>query len=476
MNLKKVLSALSMCCIVLSSCSNEDVVEQVNELEIKESPTKTLEFKSRDDLNEALSTNFANDNITRSNESVDDYYQTVLAGESLYDQPSYEEYMIDYVPNPRFAKLLNKNGEFVVNDTIYKITPNGTYFYERNKKDEFDGIFERDTAICGSLIGDKLYKIADGIYRKDTYYYKRDEAKEEVLEDTDQIKTKASSLYVSYGANPNYNAFETFGMTHENLLQFIIKNIIGNYTAHTVNFSNDKRRVRGEFYENDHFVYGEIGAKGWTDKKNWIGWSKTEADELRVGWRDVLIATKIPNEFAKSTQQMNQLVETADQYFYFPGTSKRVNARTFAIPDLDQSTLKGYLDKGSKYLFDWLKSRYGLSTTQSDWDRLQAAIIVSRTHIFQIIKNEDVVMYNCESYTHVFTNHARIGIELNQSSFSGSVPSILKNVIISIVKGTTQIEFPTIIGGKVQIAARFGNEWRGMNIEKKSSLDKIFKN
>lgn len=402
-------------------------------------------------------------------------YHALPDGQSLYDQPSYNEYMIDYVPNPNFARLINRDGEFMVNDTIYKITSNGTFFFERNKKKEFDVIFKQDTTICGNLIGDRLYKIAEGIYRKDTYYYKKEE---NVDKSIDPINTKASSEHVSYGANPNYNVFATYNMTHENLLQFLIKNIIGNYRAHTENFSNDKRRIRGEFYQNDHVVYTEIGAKGWTDKKNWIGWSKTESDELRVGWRDVLLVTKIPNHFKESADKMNQLVETADQYFYFPGTTSgttyRVNARTFAIPNLDQSTLKGMLDNGSKYLFNWLKSNYGLTTTQSDWDKLQAAIIVTRTHIFQIIKNEDIVKYNTEYYCHVFASQARIGIQLNQSSFSGSVPQILKDIIIGIVKETTKIEFPTVVGGKVQMAARFGNEWRGMNIEKKSSLGNIF--
>lgn len=472
MNFKNILFLLFLGVPLLSSCHDEiESLENEGRIQTKsaERQVPTLEYRSREDFQTAITT------LIRNSESKNPLYlandiQTLSPGESLYDQPAYEEYMIEYVPNPQFAKLLNKNGEFMVNDTIYKITPNGTYYFEKGKKNQFDRIFQQDSTLCGNLIADKLYQIAEGIYRIDTYYYKKEEASDEY-----QTSTLSVSNHVSYGANPNYAAFGTFGMTHENLLQFIIKNIIGDHRSFIENFTNEKRRVRGEFYQNNHGAYIEIGAKGWTDKKNWIGWSKTESNELRVGWKDVLIATKIPDHFNDSSSKLNNLVETADQYFYFPGTTYKVNTRTFAIPDLDQSTLKKQLDKGSKELFNWLKSKYGVSTTQSEWDRLQAILIVTRTHIFQIIKDEDITKFNSEYYCHVFASQVRIGIEINQNTFSKNISTLIKNLIIGIVKETTSISFPTVIGGKVHIAARFDNEWRGANLEKKNELDRLFR-
>lgn len=472
MNFKNILSLLFIAITVLSSCHNEiESLENEGKIQTKSASKQetTLEYQSREDFQKAITT------LIRTSESKElldlaDDIQTLSPGESLYDQPAYEEYMIEYVPNPQFAKLLNKNGEFIVNDTIYKITPNGTYYFERGKISQFDLIFQQDSSICGNLIADKLYQITDGIYRIDTYYYKKEKQPDEY-----QTSTLSVSNHVSYGANPNYAAFGTFGMTHENLLQFIIKNIIGDHRSFTENFTNEKRRVRGEFYQNNHGVYTEIGAKGWTDKKNWIGWSKTESNELRVGWKDVLIATKIPDYMQKDANKLNNMVETADQYFYFPGTTYKVNTRTFAIPDLDQSTLKKQLDRGSKELFNWLKSKYGLSTTQSEWDRLQAILIVTRTHIFQIIKDEDITKFNSEYYCHVFASQVRIGIELNEQIFTTDISTIIKEIIKGLVKETTRIEFPTVVGGKVHIAARFDNEWRGANLEKKNELDRLFR-
>ncbi len=471
MNFRHILFLLFIAVTILSSCHDEiEALGNEGKIQTKSGGNQeaTLEYQSREDFQTAITTLIRN---AESSEpiSLSNDIQTLSPGESLYDQPAYKEYMIEYVPNPQFAKLLNKNGEFIVNDTIYKITPNGTYYFERGKKNQFDLIFQQDSTICGNLLADKLYQIAEGIYRIDTYYYKK-----EAQTDNYQTNTLSVSNHVSYGANPDYTKFGTFGMTHENLFQFIIKNIIGDHRSFTENFTNERRRARGEFYQNDHGVYMEIGAKGWTDKKNWIGWSKTESNELRVGWKDVLIATQIPDHLMETSNQLNNLVETADQYFYFPGTTYRVNTRTFAIPDLDQSAFKKQLDKGSKEVFNWLKSRYGVSTTQTEWERLQAILIVTRTHIFQVIKDEDITKFNCEYYCHVFASQARIGIELNDNIFTTDVPTIIKEVIKGLVKGTTSVKFPTVIGGKVHIAARFDNEWRGANLEKKNELDRLF--
>lgn len=472
MNFKNIFFLLCLAVALLSSCQSDmESVENPRKIITKStySQEPTLEFLSGKDFQNTITSLIRNSDSNNPVSLLNDI-PTLLPGQSLYDQPAYKEYMIEYVPNPEFAKLLNKNGEFIVNDTIYKITPNGTYYFERGKKNEFDFIYQQDSTICGNLIADKLYQIVDGIYRIDTYYYKKEKQPDDY-----QTSKLSVSNHVSYGANPNYAAFGTFGMTHENLLQFIIKNIIGDHRSFTENFTNEKRRVRGEFYQNDHGVYTEIGAKGWTDKKNWIGWSKTEAPELRVGWRDILIATKIPDNFKESTDKMNNLVETADQYFYFPGTTRMVNTRTFAIPDLEQSILKDQLDRGSKELFLWLKKKYNLSTTQSEWDRLQAILIVTRTTIFQVIKDEDITKYNSEYYCHVFASQARVGIDLNPDIFSKDVTSMIKGIIIGLVKGTTSMAFPTVIGGKVHIAARFDNEWRGANLEKKSTIDRLFR-
>jgi hypothetical protein len=251
------------------------------------------------------------------------------------------------------------------------------------------------------------------------------------------------------------------------LLHFVATNIFGNFRAATVYYQHtNKRRVRGEFYENDHFFYKEIGAKGWTDKKNKIGWSKTDADELRIGWNDVVIVTKIPDYYAQSVQSMNTLLETKPEYFTFPGSSYSVNSKTFVIPGLDDTSFRRQLNKGAKELFTWLKTMHSLSTTQTEFDRLNAFMVVTRTHIYQVVKDDKKSMPNEDYYCRVFASQSRGGIKLTGNSFNGNIPSVVANLIIGIVNGTKDKVWPTLVCGNIYVTARFGTEWQGMRIRK----------
>ena len=475
MVIKKVFPLLGSLLFMFSSCMDDiDVIQKSTVLETKSSSfDDILTFNSREDFGETMHLLLNEDAQTLATNAP---IETLPIGQSLYDQPSYKQYMNVYVPNPQFAKLLNKKGEIVVSDTVYRITPNGTYFFPLNKKQDFENIYSQDSLICGNLISDsdRIYKISDDIYRIDTYHYMRTPEYQRFVND-DDIETYAASNNVSYGSDPDYSKFKTFDMRTENIWQFLVRNIFrGGQHGHTEQFSYEKRRVKGDFYEHDHKFYVETGAQGWTDKKNWIGWSKTESDELRVGWENVLLATKIPDHMAESANNLNNLLESKDTYFTFPDTKLLVNARTFVIPDLEQSTLKKMIDKGAKALFDWLRSRYGVKTPETDWEKLQALVIVSRTHIFHVIKDANVIKYNTESYTHVFASQFTFNMTVTDSMFSGDVSKIVKDALKSIF-GSTSGAVPTVIGGRVHVAARFGNEWRGMNIEKKNELDKLLK-
>lgn len=105
--------------------------------------------------------------------------------------------------------------------------------------------------------------------------------------------------------------------------------------------------------------------------------------------------------------------------------------------------------------------------SQSEWDKLDAALVVTRTHIYHLIKDENIVKPNCKYYCRVFASQVRIGINLNQNSFSSSgiLPALISTVT-SVIKGTSEQVYPTLVRGRVQIAAKFGTEWSGMTIRK----------
>lgn len=403
---------------------------------------------------------------------------TLPEKQSLYGADVYNKSMRDYVPNESFAKLLNKDGEIMVGNIIYKITPNGTYYFDKDKKLLFDKLYSRDSTICGTLVEDKLYKIIDGIFRYDTYWYMDEKYLTEVESDfiiptvmADDKTNQAISLR-NYGAEPDYNSFPTFKNTKENIFGFIIKNIIGNYKAHTQYYDGiDDRRVKGEFYENDHVFYSEIGAKGWTDKKNWIGWSKTDAAELRVGWDNVVLVSKLPDYLKQQMQEIKKIqqapMHSRPEYQKIPGSTYSIETSTLVIPGLNESELKKNINKGAKFVYDYLKS-IGSTQSQSDWNRSKASAIASETNIYYVIKNESVKKFNEDYYCHVFASQGKAGITLTPNSFSGNWLEMATKLAISIFKESSNQITPTLYGGRVFVAARFGNEWQGMNMVKEA--------
>ena len=214
---------------------------------------------------------------------------TRATGENYYEALGYDT----LVPNKAFAALLNPLGELQVNDTIYKINHNGTYFFPKEKETQFRNVYKMDS--LGILVGDKLYKLSDGIYRYKTF---PDSILEEEIDlpddswNTEDISTRASV------SEPNYNSFPKFNADRHTWLGGIRQGLFGNDKYYNVKF-NKKRRVRGRLYAYHYVVYSESGVTGMMQKKNFIGWTKTKADELRIGWKNIILVTKIDDPSLK---------------------------------------------------------------------------------------------------------------------------------------------------------------------------------
>ena len=448
----------------LTSCSDSLLEMNPNITEERIETNAILSFASKEDLSNSINTLMTE---TKTLGSLPDKL-SLPTGYSLYEQETYKEEMREFVPNESFAKLLNKEGEIAVNDTIYKITPMGTYYFEKSNKPKFDILYTENNQLVGELIKDKLYKISEGIYRYDTFYKEAGEinAPEADDESTFNIETKAGH---HTGADPKLDALSWFTADRTTWFGKIVQNLFGatkefsKYYPHT-----DKRRVRGSFYFYNYVVYAEIGAQGWTDKKNWIGWSKTPSDDLRVGWRNVVLVTEIPDGYRNSLNNMQNLARSVSpvQYMDIPGSLYKVNLKTMVIPDFDAIGFDKILNNGSVAAFNWLKSLS--SQNQSGWEKAEAALVVSRTHIFTFFRDQDIQKKGVESYTHVFASQAKFMINVSLTSFPQSVADYSK-LLVNIVQQSSKMAFPTLANGDMYVAAKFEPYWQGMRIKKKQS-------
>lgn len=419
----------------LSFSSESDLL-----LNIAEDAKNTIEFKNLLTIvpkNELQTYSLSEDVVV-------DYY-TVLGYDTL-------------IPNQNFAKLFNKHGELEVADWIVKVTPNGTYKFKKTAEAEFYDLYLKNPTMKGVQIDSVTYQITNDILFYDTF--KEDDSfyTEEIFSESEQ---ELSTPYIStrsIGAQPDFNSFPTFSADRHTVVGKWIQSIIGAKKNHTLKYeTNSKRRLVGSFYSYNYGVYVENGAKGETEKKNLIGWSGTESDELRVGWRNVLLTTKMDKTASDLIKGLNQYKASPIQYADIPGTMYRMNLKTLTIPGYDASKWEKEIGKGVKAGIEYLKKQYD-KNNQSEIEKAQALLIAAENTFYIIIKNENVVKYNCERYVHVFSKQPKFMIVINPFNF---VASITQSAVQS-----NDLNAPTLKEGEIYVCAKFGNEWQGMKIVK----------
>ncbi|MCM1504641.1 MAG: hypothetical protein NC127_05545 [Muribaculum sp.] len=380
------------------------------------------------------------------------------------------------VPNMDFAKLLNIRGEIEVGENIIKITQHGTFIYPIDKEDEFIEFFDTNKEFIGDEIEENTYQLTDNITlirsfrERDEDYTLISEGDYEELpdsyfgDDNELLKTLSRSSV----PEPDFNSFKTFSADRQTLVGKIIQNIIGSTKASTINFSK-KRRVRGSFYFYNYGVYGEIGVQGWTDKKNWIGWSKTASDELRVGWRHVLLKKSLPDFYKTAMKDVKDYAYMSPQNVSING--KNIKSALLIMPQLPDDLKNKIITQGVKAVYDFLKTKFG--NQASSLTKGEACVIATPSDLHIIVNDDDKIRYGTKSYTHVFSKNFMeftIGWSNTNGFFIGNVTQNNANQIKPWIQTIIEVmnqKKTTLIGGEVYVCARFGDNWRGMKIIKK---------
>ena len=268
---------------------------------------------------------------------------------------------------------------------------------------------------------------------------------------------------------PDINSFTTFSADKHTYVGKMIQNLIGSTKEHTIEFSSS-RRIRGTFYFYNYGVYAEIGVTGWTDKKNWIGWSKTESDELRVGWTRVVLKQTLPNNYSQMMKTLNDPLYLPPQYMYVNG--QLINVATLVVPSFTPTFKDKFFAYGGKAVFDYLKDDK-FKRPQSELEKAEAYIIASQSEVYYVFDSKPVVKYNTKSYTHVFSQSwgsFEFGYNSQSGVFLNGINQNNYNNINSWLSAIDQVmksSRPTLVSGEVYICGRFSSNWRGIKIVKK---------
>ncbi|MCM1297057.1 MAG: hypothetical protein NC311_16075 [Muribaculaceae bacterium] len=380
------------------------------------------------------------------------------------------------VPNINFAKLLNVKGEMEVSNKIVKITADGTFIVPKeneqnlidliDSKPDFDKIrSECKNKMCtldGNITFYNTFEQNPQDYSliSEGNYTDMPENNYEELNDADYPQTRSSV------PEPKFEDFANFSADRKTVIGKLIQNLIGSSKAHTLNY-NSKRRLKGSFYFYNYGVYSEIGVKGWTDKKNWIGWSKTANDEMRVGWRKVLLELPATKEFKDGVSKNKARVYYSPKKMLVGG--KYYYAAQLIDVNLTSDFIKKVAENGIDQVKTYIRQNFRLDAN-ANLDKAEAFILANSDKVYMIAPDGDVVKCGEKSYCHTFTEEwMKIDADLEWCNVDGFKINGEKYAVVAFAKFIYNIikqEHPSLVSGNVYVCARFDSTWRGMNIKK----------
>lgn len=462
------------------SCNGDNDLQPENEVINKIETAERLSFIDEKSLAEVVASSDFNNEYNKVKMNHQEFISfmdevPVLRSSEIENKLTYIEIIgLDtLIHNPNFARLLNSKGELQVGSEVIRVTPKGTYRYSINYENEFNLFIDNNTDYIGYKIDEDEYRINDQIR-----FYKTFEEHDNdysLLTDAELEALSCNNVSSAFevqtrAAEPNFNSFSTFKADRKTIIGKIIQNLIGASKTHTLMFeTNSNRKLQGTFYFQNYGVYADIGVKGLTKKKNVIGWSGTDADEIRVGWDMVLLKKSIPNYYSQALKDIQSIGYFPPQYTSING--ERVNMATLIMPDFEADLKQKIISQGVKALYDYAKNKLGSKPT--DFDKANGWVIASKHDVYYIIGKKDIIRTKEEKINHLFAQtwmEFEVGWSNTNGFFINNVNQNnydqLKTWGNAIAKVLSQ-EKTTLVAGEVYVCARFGSEWQGMKIIKK---------
>lgn len=345
------------------------------------------------------------------------------------------------VDDPAFASVLNNKNEIQVENTVYRITPNGTFMYTPDKENQVDQLakkLESGNTIPETQQKPYLYKVEDGVYRYATYAEARDNT----------IEYSGGSGGGS-GSNNNVSSsstrdIETHVISHEGQLGFI-----ASYTR----YFDSNHRIKFKFSSPNFVLFSYISVKVKFQKKGWTGlWQKTTCDKITLGWDGMTYDYKDPIPTPQNAKMYSSYMNNYEKWkmsFYNISTPP-ITYLSFIIPGFNKkiSFTSNDVAKMYKKIFDWLKSKLDPTIVK----KYKLAIIPNPNEV--IIGKFEETSNNVKKLSKSFdVATAQVGISVGVDG--GSIYPILKPTSGFSIKKAS-------LYGMVH----YNNKWLGIRIEK----------
>jgi|GEM_PF-4913457 len=417
------------------------------------------------------------------NPSEDEEYDDTFLSEE--EKPVTEE---DLVEDSQFREVLNEDLEIEVAGTIYKVTPYGTMMANVEHYDKMKAIADKhnmdsqrmgnqiDMSLFSNPTGDEgYYALSPEVLLYDTHEIMKSE-EQPVTDLTPQTVPMLSAIKPSekMAAAPRgsmdfweitngiYTSLPVQRYGRHTVVGKIWSSIWGDSEVYSAKF-NKKRRVKVKLYNKNYVLVKTVGASVQAQKKNWIGWSGVNADELRIGW-DGISFTVVNNTIpANPWEAMHKAVapyrNTGNPDWARLERPNPINMEFDLLGyDVRLDLSRGF-QQGVYQLFNATKNHLGKNVPKNHNTTIVAWLNRYRNIPVVIAGPNEIRVYNQKSIDLTFYNSISVYFTFNSSS--GWVKNAYNGLSGSRDLVKVNLQYASLYG-----VARYGNQWKGTVIEK----------
>lgn len=475
------------------SCNKAEIETPIDaSLELSSINQVIRSFSSKEELNRAINNNNSEFVLTKSANASDNLFSPLPA--SLIESDpivsvdvcrsylknsvitSYEVCGYDVlVPNNGFARLLNHRGEVMVNNTIYKVSPRGTYYFSPDYLEVFESNYGLFDSIQPTMIGNGHYsfdsviiggKSMNEIHIFDTF----GTGCEKVDRSFDELKpsTKGSTYYPA-------NEFEEMWMEAQSCINWgqqdkyytdaqteageFLQGIFGRNQSYYTNFS-DERRLRAKLFYYNYVVYSEIGGVANMEKKGFLGWADEKAERVYLIWNNIVMFAPFYKtiKYPSSGNGVTQRYFLGENVEKIPGRGDEGRVMYFAGAPLSKSELRNLAN--TDYLSSVI-SQYTDGRIQS-MNSIKGAKYITEDGIYFVVYPYGQMKENVSEIRMPFNSdfHFEVGVSYNMSAPPTTVSGWLNSVKAQTVKS------PELIQGEIRAAAKYNGVFKGMRLIK----------
>lgn len=379
---------------------------------------------------------------------------------TVYEAAGYDS----IVPDMDLARVLNVRGEVQIADTVYKISNKGTYYFHVDKEAYFTTNYDNIIQEEGQIIGNNLYQIIDGIYLYDTFKdrgntYFEENKRPIIIDDLGSDDTSSDTdieveIPTYDPSEIDWSIFPTYYTDNASGISWVWQKLFGCDKGYLYGLT-ENRRVKVKLYYYNYVFWASTGAYVVMQKKNWIGWSGTNAKKLYLQWKNIIFKSKYTVDV--SSYPTASPAYTGTVYDIVPGFKYKGYISSYVGVKLTNTDVEKLKAMAAKHIFDYLKSKFSI-TPPSNTDVI---MLYSDVEAITVIPNGYLIGQDEEKVEVKFAKAWGFKVTLDLLNLPLSWMNFAKCIDGNI------LDYPELLHGEVRGAACLEDGiWGGISLIK----------